>query len=1071
MRLKMRGQLCSEILKGKSGTIARAFLPTMLIMLVVSAASAQAPPIVVSQASWLSPFPPNGRALAAGNAAGTSFAMNSSGEILIGDTYNGDVLAFNGETGTMTNMGSFQNVGAVAVDNQDNLYVASRASGYIVKVPYKGGGYAQLGDPQTGPKLPACTGNDTAVCEWGANLYYSGNNYWFGVVSMTFDSAGDFFFATNDAEGGTSDPSFNPFSIFVCSATASSSSTSSCVTAANTGKRGDSPRKLFTEPAATPSTVPGCASDPVQVRPGGLAVDPWGNLYFTDSALEVCGNPTGLAYQSDASYLKEIGYSPSTNTYASAPVTLYTFIPSTITSYDSEVDAVAIDNTGTVYFATTYDGIFAFGSNTAGFTGPIPEQSIYGVSTTGSRVLALDGKGNLYAVEGLSAGAGSNNTVDTLGRVSVNSLSAPDSPVGTLVTAANVSVMVNDAACSSAPAVTFAPSGEFAGSITGNCEDSPLFGGTESSFAAKVTFTPAGVGGRSAMLTATETATGKSQPVIAFGVGQGGLVTLDPGNPPLSYSGFTAPAGISVDAAGDIFVADAGANKVEKISAGSMTLQSIGSGFSTPADTAVDTAGNLYVADTGNNQIVEIPTAAGTPGKAVVVLSSSTKIGGMALSGPTGLAIGDDGILYISDTGNNRVVTYNPANGVTGVRATGLNTPGGIAVDTADTLYVANAGTGSGGNIEVFPGGGGTVVTLTPSGVTLPVAVAVEPSGSLFVSDGPSGSIIRISNENGVLNASDAMRIESHPKSGGGIAIDSTGNLYTADAEGATVYAIQRTGSTIDFGSVDDGASAQSTVYAENAGNEPLALAARANSFLTQPATSNFSITAGTQNDCLAASFLNAGSTCEFTAEFSPALGVPSGALTDAASFHSTAVGTTAPIVLNGTAIYEAAPVPGFSISLGAPSLSIKPGGNASLAVSVTPQNGFNSPVTLSCSGLPAGATCSFSPSPVTPSGGVASSQLTVNIASTSAGLRQETNPLFPGGGALVCVGFCLLGFRRRRTLFALLLLALTLGSLGAISGCGTNMNPRPIDTTTTITVNAASGSIQNSATFTLTVQ
>lgn len=1071
MRVKMPGQVCSEIFKGKTGIIARTLSGAMVSLLAASLAGAQVPPIVISQANWLSPFPANGRALSAGNAAGTSFAVNSSGEILIGDTYNGEVLMFNGQTGAMTSMGAFQNVGAVAVDNQDNLYVASRASGYIVKVPYKDGTYATLSDPQTGPKLPACTGNDTEVCEWGANLYYSDNNFWFGVVSMAFDSAGNFFFATNDAEGDTSDPSFNPFSIFVCSAIASSSSTSSCVTAANTGKSGDAPTKLFTEPAATPSTVPGCASDPVQMRPGGLAIDPSGNLYFTDSALEACGSPDGLAYQSDASYLKEIAYSASMNTYASAPVTLYTFIPSPISSYDDELDAVAVDSAGTVYFATTYDGIFAFSANAAGFTGPIPEQNIYGVSTTGSRVLALDATGNLYAVEGLPGGGESTDTVDTLGRVSINLIDAPPSPVGTSATTTDVSVMVNGAACSDVPVVKFVPAGEFAGAITGNCADSTVFNGSESSFAAKVTFTPTGVGARSAVITATDTSTGQSQAALAFGVGEGGLVTLDPGNPPVTYSGFTTPAGISADAAGDIFVADAGANKVERIGAGTMTLEPIGSGFSAPTGTALDAAGNLYVADTGNNQIIEIPAATGTPGKPVAALSSSAKIGGMALNGPTGLAIGDDGILYISDTGNNRILTYNPANVATGVRAAGLSTPGGIAVDTADNLYVANAGTGSGGNIEIFPGGGGAVATLTPNGVTVPVGLAVEASGSLLVSDGPTGAIVRIPNEGGTLNPSDALKVESNPKSGGGIAIDSAGNLYTADADGARVYAIQRTGSTINFGSVNDGASAQATIYAENAGNMPLALAARASSFLTQPATSNFSITAGAQNDCLAASTLGVGAACEFTAEFAPALGVPSGNLTDAASFHSTAVDATAPITLNGTAVYEAAPVPGFSISLGAPSLTVNPGGSGSMTVSITPQNGFNSEVALSCSGLPSTATCSFSPATVTPAGAAVSSQLTVSVQSTSAKLRNEPNPLLPGGAALACALCCLFGVRKRRTLFTSLLLAVALGGLGYISGCGTNMKPRSTTTTTTVTVSAVSGAIKNSASFTLTIQ
>jgi sugar lactone lactonase YvrE len=1032
-----------------------------------SGAQTSPPAIVVSQTNWLGPFPTNGRALSAGNAAGTSFAVNSSGEILIGDASNSDVLMFNGQTGFMTNLGSFQNIGAVAVDNQDNLYVASRASGYIVRVPYTGGTYPAVIDPQQpGTKLPTCAGADTQDCEWGLNLYYGGDNFGFGVVSMTFDSAGDFFFATNAAEGGTSDPSFYPYSIFECSVA------SKCVPMANTDTGGGAPVRLFTEPAATSSSVSGCSSDPVQTVPGSLAVDPWGNLFFTDSALEACGSPDGLAYQSDASYLKEIAYSSSTKTYAAMPTTLYTDVPSSIASYDDELDAVAVNGNGTVYFATNYDGVFAFADTGTAFAGQVPDQDLYGVSTTGTRVLALDAKGNLYVVEGLPNGAPASDTIDTLGRVSVNNLMATATPVGTPATATNVSVMVNDGNCASSPAVTFAPSTEFTGAITGACVDSPMFYGTESSFAATLTFTPAKVGVRSAVLSATNATTKDSQAAMAFGIGEGGMVTLDPGNAPVAYGPFTNPAGIAVDAAGDMFVADAGANTVNFIPAGSTTASAIGSGFNGPTGVALDASGNLYVADTGNNQIVEIPNATGTPGAVSSVVSNSMTIAGLTLSGPTGLAMGADGVLYVADTGNSRVLTYNPANGLTGVRVNGLTKPGGIAVDAADTVYVTEAGSGSGGEVDVYPGGGGAATTLTPNGVTTPIGVAVEASGSVLISDGTTGAIVRVPNEGGTLNQADAVPIEIDPTSGGGLALDPAGNLYTTDVVGAKVYAYQRIGSTISFGSVNDGASSQKTVFAENSGNMPLALASRANSFLTRPSTANFAITAGQQNDCLAATSLDSGAGCEFTAEFSPALGTASGDLSDSAEFRSTAVNATALITLNGTAVYEAVPTPGFSIALGASSLNLKAGGSGAITVSVTPQNGFNSAVTFSCSGLPAGATCSFLPTTVTPSGGAAATtQLTVTVPSMSAALRRDSSPLLPGGAALACVICCLFGVRKRRALFTVVLLAVSVAGLGIVSGCGMHLNSRTTSTTSTVTVNALSGSLQSSATFTLTVQ
>lgn len=1076
MRIGLGGEARWELFGAKPQTAVLKILIILIAVFCTFSAGAQARPNVVSQTNWLATLPLNGRVFTGANAAGSNFAVNSSGEVAVGDTYGSEVLLLNGQTGAVEKQWHYTNPGAVAVDAQDNLYIASLYSGYIIKLPYVNGTYADLTtDPQT--MVPAsCNGSDTKECAWGGNLLTSVNNVAFGIGAMTFDARGDFFFATDGYPSGTATI---PFSIFECAAA------SSCISTANTGSGSGVSTVLFSEPASMPSTYCTSSDATLQVMPGSLAVDPWGNLFFTDSAQDTCGSTDGTFDQSDYSDLNELAAN-SDGSYAAVPVKLYTLTPNPPFAYNDQIDAVTVDANGTVYFGSQYGGILAFANNGVPFTGPVQAADMYGVWTYnawsgGARAIAHDAKGNLYVVSALppvSGGAG----IDTVGLISLNSIPFPASPVGTAtsfqvpaaVTSAvkaidTTMVMANDADCSTASlslAVTEngQPSSEFAGT-PGTCTDSTFLPG-QSSFDATLTFTPANVGARSAVLTATETSTGKSVAATAFGVGQGGLVALDPGNPPVAYVGFSNPAGISVDAAGDLFVADVGANKVDKIAAGSKTLTSIGTGFSAPSGIALDASGNLYVADTGNNRIVEIAGATGTPGAQTTAISSSIDFAGTPLSGPTGLAMGADGVLYISDTGNNRAVTYNPANGITGVRASGLSNPGGIAVDASGTLYVANAGTSGEGNVSVYPGGGGAVTTIAPNDVTTPIGIAVEPSGSLLVSDGSTGAIVRVPSEGGTL-------IDKNPQSGGGLALDAAGNLYTTDVTGKTAYAIQRTASTVNIGPVDDGASKNSfDLFAENIGNMPLALVSGATSFLTQPSTSNFAITSGYPNDCLAATSLGPGAACEFIANFSPVLGTASGDLTDSADFNSTAVNPTAVITLNGTAEYEAAATPNFSIALGAASLSVKAGGNESTSVSVTPQNGFNAPVTFSCSGLPAGAACSFSPATVTPSGGVAATtQLTVTVPSTSAALHRDPSPFLPGGAALACVLCGLFGIRKRRNLLAGLLLVASLAGLGLVSGCGMHLNSTRRTTTSTITVKATSGSLNSTATFTLTVQ
>jgi len=77
---------------------------------------------------------------------------------------------------------------------------------------------------------------------------------------------------------------------------------------------------------------------------------------------------------------------------------------------------------------------------------------------------------------------------------------------------------------------------------------------------------------------------------------------------------------------------------------------------------------------------------------------------------------------------------------------------------------------------------------------------------------------------------------------------------------------------------------------------------------------------------------------------------------------------------------------PDFTLSCAPSSLSIAQGGSGNSTCTVTSQNGFNSAVNLSCSGLPSGATCSFAPAAVTPpANGSTTSTLTVNVAGSTA--------------------------------------------------------------------------------------
>ena len=157
----------------------------------------------------------------------------------------------------------------------------------------------------------------------------------------------------------------------------------------------------------------------------------------------------------------------------------------------------------------------------------------------------------------------------------------------------------------------------------------------------------------------------------------------------------------------------------------------------------------------------------------------------------------------------------------------------------------------------------------------------------------------------------------------------------------------------------------------------------------------------------------------------------------------------------------------GFTLSSSASSLTVNSGNPGTVTLTVTPLEGFSSTVSFSCSGLPTGATCAFSPSQVTPSGAATTTKMTVSVGMQSAS-RRMPNPFLPV--TAMAFAFCLIGWRRACSPLLPMLAAVLIG-LGAMSACGaggTGGGSTP--TTSTVTVAATAGNIQQTTTITLTV-
>jgi len=165
-----------------------------------------------------------------------------------------------------------------------------------------------------------------------------------------------------------------------------------------------------------------------------------------------------------------------------------------------------------------------------------------------------------------------------------------------------------------------------------------------------------------------------------------------------------------------------------------------------------------------------------------------------------------------------------------------------------------------------------------------------------------------------------------------------------------------------------------------------------------------------------------------------------------------------------------------FSLNLSANSANVSVGQSTSLMVSASGAGGFNSPVSLSCSGQPAGVTCAFSPGSITPGSSASSSTLTVSVASsyTPTGYRLMGVILggLPGLGLMgLVLGAHKSDAQRRSRAWVTAAALLLLGLLLAGVGCGSNSSKSMTAGAQTLTVTGSGGGITHSAVLTLNVQ
>ncbi|MGH9660854.1 MAG: IPT/TIG domain-containing protein, partial [Bryobacteraceae bacterium] len=322
------------------------------------------------------------------------------------------------------------------------------------------------------------------------------------------------------------------------------------------------------------------------------------------------------------------------------------------------------------------------------------------------------------------------------------------------------------------------------------------------------------------------------------------------------------PVGVAVDTAGNLFIADGCiacppqpgvSHRIRKVSPSGMITTVAGGGaaglgdggpatganISHPAGLAVDGAGDLWIADRGNYRIRKvspsgmITTAAGNGTGSFYYSTQSGPVGdnGPAISArlnyPRGVAADRAGNVFIADTRNHRIrrgstggiVTTVAGNGTGGFSGDGgpatsaqLNSPIAVTVDDAGNLFVLDAANGRvrkispNGMISTVAGGGmlsggaadgGPATSATLGGFVCNFVcggVAVDGSGNLFIAS-PGSGLRRVSPSGIITTVADAEGFFGDGPAG--VAVDAAGNLFMVGDVGVRKVTPSGTVSTV----------------------------------------------------------------------------------------------------------------------------------------------------------------------------------------------------------------------------------------------------------------------------------
>ncbi len=259
----------------------------------------------------------------------------------------------------------------------------------------------------------------------------------------------------------------------------------------------------------------------------------------------------------------------------------------------------------------------------------------------------------------------------------------------------------------------------------------------------------------------------------------------------------TTPTGLAVDGAGALYIADASGGQIVKMPVtGKATALPLSA-----KDLAVSMDGSLYVSDgtlvrrLSPQGALTLAAGGGDPAHGDQADAKQA-----LLNHPAGVAVDGVGNLYIADRDNNRIRRVSPSGIITTVAGTGtsgnsgdglgatlamLNGPSAVSVDSAGVVYITDTGNQRVRKIALD----GTIQPVL-TGLEGPVYAIPGPTGDLYIADTSLGAILHL--VSGTLTI-----VKSGLKGPRGMALDNQGNLYFTEMDAARVSRVAPDGTLL----------------------------------------------------------------------------------------------------------------------------------------------------------------------------------------------------------------------------------------------------------------------------------